>query len=76
MAASIIAFLKALPELVSVIKGLKESINALQDAKTNREADEIKAKVKKAGVLFNDTTSREEMLKIMQSLGDSLNQFL
>lgn len=68
-----VAFLKAVPKLVSVIESLKQSIIYLADNRTDAKIAEIKEELRHATETFETTNDREKMLEIVRNLNTKLS---
>ncbi len=66
--ASIITFLKALPELVGLMKDLVDGIKNLQDAMTEKKFRELDAKIEETIKDVKKETDRNKLLDLAKQL--------
>lgn len=70
--STVLAFLKALPQLVSMINSLKESIDNLQERRIREEIEEIKTKVNIDLKKIEKATTNEERRRLIRDLNTHL----
>lgn len=66
--ASFVAFLKALPVMVGLMKDLVDSINNLQDAMTEKKFAELDAKLEETIKEVKNETDRNKLLALAAEL--------
>lgn len=70
MASALLAFLKALPDLVSVIRSLGNEISKLRDRSTERKIAEWNKEVNETIALIKNEDDRNELLKLVKRLNN------
>ena len=68
--ASVLAFLKALPEMVKILGELNQSIKTMANLKTERDASELKRKVAQLTVKLKNARSKNEISAIISDLNN------
>ena len=68
MGPAIIGFLKALPELVGVIKQLGSAIETLQNSQTTKEIEKLKGQVNVYTKQIENASTNEERRKLAREL--------
>ena len=70
MAAALLSFLKALPELVSVIRSLGNEISKMRDRSTERKIAQWNKEVNETIALIKNEDDRNELLKLVKRLNN------
>lgn len=68
MGAALLGFLKALPDLVSVIRELGKEIGRMRDANIERKIDKIESDVNTIIARVKNETDREKLLDLARQL--------